>query len=164
MKQCKAGVLGGWNWGDAMVVQRLPDGSWSAPCFLRLRYGSLGLTLGMQSMRSVYVLQAREGGWCGEGRGGGALVPAGGCMQRADMAELATATGSWLHGACPTWFLSQLKLTGPLPAARPSWRPALQSAAQIAAFTHDSTAATIDATMPAELDPFELNASIKSIR
>lgn len=95
VKQRKAGLLGGWNWGDALVVQRLPDGSWSAPCFLRLRYGSLGLTMGMQSMRTVYVLQ---------------------------------------------------------------------STAQIAAFTHNSAAATIDATMPAELDPFEMNAPIKAIR
>ncbi|KAL4420590.1 hypothetical protein ABPG75_010273 [Micractinium tetrahymenae] len=95
VKQRKAGALCSWNWGDAMVVQRLPDGSWSAPCFMQLRYASLGLTLGMQSMRSVYVLQ---------------------------------------------------------------------SAAQIAAFTHDSAAATLDATMPAELDPFEMNAPIRSIR
>lgn len=52
----------------------------------------------------------------------------------------------------------------PCPPRRPPCRPASQSAAQIAAFTHDSAAATVDATMPAELDPFELNATIKSIR
>lgn len=71
MKQRKAGLLGGWNWGDALVVQRLPDGSWSAPCFLRLRYGSLGLTMGMQSMRTVYVLQASWGSRGREEPGGG---------------------------------------------------------------------------------------------
>ncbi len=123
VKQRKAGVLGGWNWGDAMVVQRLPDGSWSAPCFLRLRYGSLGLTLGMQSMRSVYVLQARGAGRCGEGRGGGALVPAAGCMQCADVAELGTTIGSWLRSVCLIWFLSRLELTGPLPAVRSPGAP-----------------------------------------
>lgn len=72
VKQRKAGALCGWNWGDALVLQRLPDGSWSAPCFMRLRYGSLGLTLGLQNMRTVYVLQARrarggDGGQCWDG-------------------------------------------------------------------------------------------------
>lgn len=63
MKQRKAGLLGGWTWGDALVILRLPDGGWSAPIFLRLRFASLGLTAGAQRTRSVYVLQVRWQGW-----------------------------------------------------------------------------------------------------
>ncbi|PSC71713.1 SH3 domain-containing [Micractinium conductrix] len=58
VRQRKAGVLGALNWGYALLIARLADGSWSAPCFLTLRYASLGLTLGAQRIRSVYVLQA----------------------------------------------------------------------------------------------------------
>lgn len=54
----KAGLLAGWTWGTALLIRRLPGGAWSAPLFLRLRCGSLGLTLGGQRLRAVYVLQA----------------------------------------------------------------------------------------------------------
>ncbi|KAL4446685.1 hypothetical protein ABPG77_007929 [Micractinium sp. CCAP 211/92] len=51
----KAGLLAGWTWGTALLIQRLPGGAWSAPLFLRLRYGSVGLTLGGQRHRAVYT-------------------------------------------------------------------------------------------------------------
>lgn len=43
-------------------MQRFADGSWSAPCFMRLRYGSLGFTLGLQQIQSCHVMQVRAGG------------------------------------------------------------------------------------------------------
>lgn len=38
---------------------RFPDGTWSAPCFLRQRYAGLGLTLGLHTISSISVLQVR---------------------------------------------------------------------------------------------------------
>lgn len=61
VKQRKAGLLGGWTWGNGVLIQRVPDGSgWSAPVFLRLHFGSLGATMGAQRVRAVYVLQTAE--------------------------------------------------------------------------------------------------------
>ena len=57
--QRKAGLGASLNWGHSFVIWRQTDGSWSAPCFLRLRYASLGLTLGVQSIQSCHVLQVR---------------------------------------------------------------------------------------------------------
>lgn len=59
----KAGLLAGWDWGHGFVLRHFPDGTWSAPCFLRLRYASLGLTLGAQSIQSVSVLQVGQRVW-----------------------------------------------------------------------------------------------------
>jgi hypothetical protein len=28
VRQRKAGLLGAWNWGDALLIQRLPCGAW----------------------------------------------------------------------------------------------------------------------------------------
>ena len=75
--QRKAGLVAGVNWGSGFAIQRQPDGSWSAPCFLSMRYGSLGLTLGMQTIQSCHLLQV-----CGlRGAGGtrrrGGAHPAG---------------------------------------------------------------------------------------
>jgi lipid-binding SYLF domain-containing protein len=58
--QQKFGLLGGVNWGRGCIFARLADGSWSPPCFLRLRHASLGLTFGMRRISSCYVLQSQE--------------------------------------------------------------------------------------------------------
>lgn len=55
--QRKLGCLLGWDWGTAFLLRRFPDGTWSAPVFLRLRAASLGLTLGVQRIQGVSVLQ-----------------------------------------------------------------------------------------------------------
>jgi hypothetical protein len=70
--QRKAGLVAGYNWGSGFAIQRQPDGSWSAPCFLSMRYGSLGLTLGMQTIQSCHLLQVRglPGGGGGQSCGG----------------------------------------------------------------------------------------------
>jgi lipid-binding SYLF domain-containing protein len=58
--QRKAGLLGGWDWGQGCLIRRHQDGTWGAPVFLKLRGGSLGLTLGLQTLQSVSVLQTDQ--------------------------------------------------------------------------------------------------------
>ncbi|KAI7841521.1 hypothetical protein COHA_004693 [Chlorella ohadii] len=58
--QRKAGILAGWDWGSGCLIRRHQDGTWGAPVFLRLRGGSLGLTLGLQRLQSVSVLQTER--------------------------------------------------------------------------------------------------------
>lgn len=60
--QRKVGLVGGMAWGQGCVISRLPDGSWSPPCFMRLRHCSLGITFGLQRTESCHVLQVRWGG------------------------------------------------------------------------------------------------------
>lgn len=57
----KVGLLGGMNWGRGCIVTRLGDGTWSAPCFFRVRHCSLGLTFGAQRTTCCHVLQVRLG-------------------------------------------------------------------------------------------------------
>lgn len=58
--QRKVGLVGGMAWGQGCVISRLPDGSWSPPCFMRLRHCSLGITFGLQRTESCHVLQNTE--------------------------------------------------------------------------------------------------------
>ena len=60
----KAGLLlSGCTWGHALVLARLPPAApgqqqrWSAPVFLRISGGSLGLSVGGSSTRALCVLQ-----------------------------------------------------------------------------------------------------------
>ncbi|KAI3426027.1 hypothetical protein D9Q98_007995 [Chlorella vulgaris] len=60
IEQRKAGVVAGWEWGNGVVCRRFPDGSWSPPCFIKLRGASLGFTFGMHTIKSCHVLQNME--------------------------------------------------------------------------------------------------------
>lgn len=127
----------------------LPPLRRSAPCFLTLRYASLGLTLGAQRIRSVYVLQASV--W--EKPMLRTFLPRGPGGLGGRSADGLAAAYCACCGRPPS-------LT-PCPA-----RLNLQSAEQIAAFACDSAALRLDVALPSEVDPFELEGTtpVRAIR
>ena len=62
LTQHKTGCVLGGTWGSGLLIQRLPDGTFSAPLFLRLRSASFGLTFGYQTAEACLVLQVCEAG------------------------------------------------------------------------------------------------------
>jgi len=52
----KAGFVVGGQWGRGVISVRNPDGSWSAPAFLRLAGGSFGAQIGAQAVDLVLVV------------------------------------------------------------------------------------------------------------
>lgn len=58
----KKGGLGiGGRYGKGVVMCRRPDRSWSAPSFLTVEGGSIGLQIGFQQIDLVMVIMNREG-------------------------------------------------------------------------------------------------------
>jgi hypothetical protein len=66
--------VAGWEWGNGVVCRRFPDGSWSPPCFIKLRGASLGFTFGMHTIKSCHVLQVGCRGCSALVWGAGALA------------------------------------------------------------------------------------------
>jgi len=61
MWQRKAGFLGSWVWGHGFVIARLGPYKWSAPCFLKDRFLSVGFTAGFRTLDTVYAIPSEEG-------------------------------------------------------------------------------------------------------
>lgn len=57
----KAGCLGSYTWGHGFVISSIAPGVWSAPMFIKDRYVSLGLTIGMASTDAVYAIPDNVG-------------------------------------------------------------------------------------------------------
>jgi lipid-binding SYLF domain-containing protein len=57
----KAGFVVGGQWGRGVISVRNPDGSWSAPAFLRLAGGSFGAQIGAQAVDLVLVVMNKRG-------------------------------------------------------------------------------------------------------
>ena len=148
--QRKAGLVAGYNWGSGFAIQRQPDGSWSAPCFLIMRYGSLGLTLGMQTIQSCHLLQVR-----------GLLHGQGVCRGAAAHSQ---PVGSQLAGRDVDIISTPAQLLPPLPPLLPLLLLLPQTAEQVRAFTCDQAGVTVDATLMLGLDPYDLDKPLKPIR
>lgn len=138
MVQQKVGLLGGLNWGRGCILARLPDGSWSPPCFLRMRHASLGLTFGMRRINSCYVLQARRGAVRVQGRGSRSV---GSCC----WAGLRRVQQPHLPGGPPA-------LPHPLAVS------CLQSQEQMQAFARSKSDCGFDAAVSQDADPFDKDA------
>ena len=57
----KAALGVGGRWGQGLAVQRLPDGSWSAPAYVSLGGASYGFQIGAQSTDLVLVFTGDNG-------------------------------------------------------------------------------------------------------
>ena len=57
----KAGLVLGGRRGHGVLSVRTADGGWSAPCFVKLTGGSIGLQVGVQSADVVLVFRSERG-------------------------------------------------------------------------------------------------------
>ncbi len=57
----KAGFIIGGAYGDGVLLTRLPDGGFGDPAFYRMTAGSLGLQIGMDSARIVFMILTEKG-------------------------------------------------------------------------------------------------------
>ncbi len=57
----KAGFIIGGAYGDGVLLQRLPDGSFGDPAFYRMTAGSIGLQIGMNSSEIVFIILTEKG-------------------------------------------------------------------------------------------------------
>ncbi|WPT16830.1 SH3 domain-containing protein [Picochlorum sp. SENEW3] len=57
----KAGFLGSYTWGYGFVISSIAPGLWSAPVFIKDRYMSLGLTVGLSASDAVFAIPDNTG-------------------------------------------------------------------------------------------------------
>eukprot|EP00889_Picochlorum_renovo_P002767 jgi/Picre1/29797/NNA_005179.t1 len=54
-------VLGSYTWGYGFVISSIAPGLWSAPVFIKDRYMSLGLTVGLSASDAVFAIPDNTG-------------------------------------------------------------------------------------------------------
>ena len=56
----KAGFMVGGSYGEGLISVKQKDGSWSLPCFLTIKAGSIGFQIGVQSTDVVLVFKSEK--------------------------------------------------------------------------------------------------------
>lgn len=56
----KAGFVVGAEYGDGVILARKADGGWSDPAFYTLGAGSVGLQIGAQQSKVLFILRSRK--------------------------------------------------------------------------------------------------------
>ena len=57
----KAGLFFGGQYGNGVLLAKLPDGSWSYPAFYTLEGGSFGLQIGVESTSILFLIMTEKG-------------------------------------------------------------------------------------------------------
>ncbi|MDV7339840.1 lipid-binding SYLF domain-containing protein [Terasakiella sp. A23] len=57
----KGGFIIGGEYGNAVLLAKKPDGTWSYPAFYTMGGGSLGLQIGLKDSQIVYVIRTESG-------------------------------------------------------------------------------------------------------
>jgi lipid-binding SYLF domain-containing protein len=57
----KGGFIFGGQYGNGVLLARLPDGSWSYPAFYTMEGGSFGLQIGLESTAIMFIIMSDKG-------------------------------------------------------------------------------------------------------
>ncbi len=56
----RGGIIVGGQYGNGVLLERLPDGGWSYPAFFTLAGGSFGLQLGAESVGVIFLINSER--------------------------------------------------------------------------------------------------------
>jgi len=57
----KGGFIFGGQYGNGVLLARMPDGSWSYPAFYTMEGGSFGLQIGLESTAVLFIIMSDKG-------------------------------------------------------------------------------------------------------
>lgn len=57
----KGGFIVGGEYGNAVILSKKPDGSWSYPAFYTMGGGSIGFQFGLKDSQMVFVIRTQDG-------------------------------------------------------------------------------------------------------
>ena len=57
----KGGFIFGGQYGNGVLLSRMPDGSWSYPAFYTMEGGSFGLQIGLESTSVLFIIMSDKG-------------------------------------------------------------------------------------------------------
>jgi lipid-binding SYLF domain-containing protein len=57
----KGGFIFGGQYGNGVLLSRLPDGNWSYPAFYTMEGGSFGLQIGLESTAVIFTIMSDKG-------------------------------------------------------------------------------------------------------
>ncbi len=57
----KGGFIIGGEYGNAVLLAKRPDGTWSYPAFYTLGGGSVGFQIGLKDSQMIFVIRTKEG-------------------------------------------------------------------------------------------------------